>query len=840
MSAASSVTATFSAGSSSGYSYQRTITIAHSQVPNTDQSNFPLLFSSTDPLLKSAANGGHVSNANGYDIMFTSDAAGTQKLNHEIESYNATTGQFIAWVQVPAVSHTADTVIYLFYGNASIVTSQENKPGVWDGGYQGVYHLGNGVALGLSDSTINANTLTNSGANAAAGEIAGGGSFNGSSSSMTCGMANYPSGNSPYTISGWMSPIQNTHRSKLLSYGNSGTSQGTFFGIDQNNAITIDHYSNDYTSSVTIPDGAWTYLTVTYDGTTDTVYRNGALAFSHVPQGPLQVALNACTIGSYLDRVNDLTLGSLDEIRVSNSVRSSDWIATEYNNQSSPATFYTLGTESSGGSTISATVSTIPSGLGITVDGTGYVAPQTFQWTPGTLHTIAVSSPISGGTGTQYVFSSWSDAGAMSHSVMAPSSSTAYTASFNTQYQLSTAAGPAGVGSISPASGGWYNAGSVVSVSATANSGYQFTGFSGSLTGTTTPQTLTMSAASSVTAAFSAGSSSGYSYQRTITIAHSQVPNTDQSKFPLLFSSIDPLLKSAANGGHVSNANGYDIVFTSDAAGTQKLNHEIESYNATTGQFIAWVQVPAVSHTADTVIYLFYGNASIVTSQENKPGVWDAGYQGVYHLGNGVALGLSDSTINANTLTNSGANAAAGEIAGGGSFNGSSSSMTCGMANYPSGNSPYTISGWMSPIQNTHRSKLLSYGNSGTLQGTFFGIDQNNAITIDHYSNDYTSSVTIPDGAWTYLTVTYDGTTDTVYRNGALAFSHVPQGPLQVVLNACTVGSYLDRVNDLTLGSLDEIRVSNAVRSSDWIATEYNNQSSPATFYTLGTESGGG
>src|SRR5208337_1521827 len=112
-------------------------------------------------------------------------------------------------------------------------------------------------------------------------------------------------------------------------------------------------------------------------------------------------------------------------------------------------------------------------------------------------------------------------------------------------------------------------------------------------------------------------------------------------------------------------------------------------------------------------------------------------------------------------------------------------------------------------------SKLLSYGASGTSQGTFFGIDQNNNITIDHYSNDYTSSTTIPDGAWTYLTVTYDGTTDRVYRNGALAFSHVPQGPLQVVLNACTIGSFIDRVNDLTLGSLDEIRVSNAVRSSD-------------------------
>src|SRR6266498_101169 len=37
-------------------------------------------------------------------------------------------------------------------------------------------------------------------------------------------------------------------------------------------------------------------------------------------------------------------------------------------------------------------------------------------------------------------------------------------------------------------------------------------------------------------------------------------------------------------------------------------------------------------------------------------------------------------------------------------------------------------------------------------------------------------------------------------------------------------------------GSVDELRVSSIARSSDWIATEFSNQSSPATFYTLGAE----
>jgi RHS repeat-associated protein len=37
---------------------------------------------------------------------------------------------------------------------------------------------------------------------------------------------------------------------------------------------------------------------------------------------------------------------------------------------------------------------------------------------------------------------------------------------------------------------------------------------------------------------------------------------------------------------------------------------------------------------------------------------------------------------------------------------------------------------------------------------------------------------------------------------------------------------------------LDEVRLSNVERSDDWVATEYNNQSSPATFYTIAGSAG--
>jgi alpha-tubulin suppressor-like RCC1 family protein len=139
------------------------------------------------------------------------------------------------------------------------------------------------------------------------------------------------------------------------------------------------------------------------------------------------------------------------------------------------------------------TFTTVPPGLGITVDNVNYITPQTFAWAPGSAHTIAATSPQPGGPGTQFAFANWSDSGAISHAVTAPAVATTYTANFNTQYQLSVLASPAAGGTVTPATGNFFDAGSTVSVQATANAGYQFAGFSNGLSGTTNPAIVTMS-----------------------------------------------------------------------------------------------------------------------------------------------------------------------------------------------------------------------------------------------------------------------------------------------------------------------------------------------------------
>jgi hypothetical protein len=154
----------------------------------------------------------------------------------------------------------------------------------------------------------------------------------------------------------------------------------------------------------------------------------------------------------------------------------------------------------------SVTITTSPSGKQVNVDGTAYTAPQTFNWTVGSSHTLGVASPPqSGGAGTQYVFSSWNDGGSQTRTITTPSVATTYTALFTTQYQLTTSVNPAGGGSVTTncPPGCWFNSGASASLTAVANTGYTFSSWSsGSISSTGNPYTLTMNAPTTVTANF--------------------------------------------------------------------------------------------------------------------------------------------------------------------------------------------------------------------------------------------------------------------------------------------------------------------------------------------------
>ncbi len=153
-------------------------------------------------------------------------------------------------------------------------------------------------------------------------------------------------------------------------------------------------------------------------------------------------------------------------------------------------------------SNISVTVQSSPLGCSFTVDGTLYTTSQTFAWISNSSHTIATTSTQSGGTGIQNLWSSWSDAGAISHTI-SPAVATIYTANFTTQYYLTMNAGAGG--GVNPASG-WNNSGAVVPIGATANGGYSFGSWtgsgSGSYSGSSASPSVTMNAPITETASF--------------------------------------------------------------------------------------------------------------------------------------------------------------------------------------------------------------------------------------------------------------------------------------------------------------------------------------------------
>jgi hypothetical protein len=148
--------------------------------------------------------------------------------------------------------------------------------------------------------------------------------------------------------------------------------------------------------------------------------------------------------------------------------------------------------------TTSITFDSSPQGSGfVSVDGVAITTPQTYSWTCGSTHTLSANSPVypSCCPALRYIFSSWSDGGAQTHTITVPSSPTTYTANFNTQVYLAVQANPSAGGSVSGS--GWYDVGTTATISATANAPcYIFSNWTanwgGGYTGTANPASVSI------------------------------------------------------------------------------------------------------------------------------------------------------------------------------------------------------------------------------------------------------------------------------------------------------------------------------------------------------------
>ncbi len=378
-----------------------------------------------------------------------------------------------------------------------------------------------------------------------------------------------------------------------------------------------------------------------------------------------------------------------------------------------------------------------------------------------------------------------------------------------------------------------------------------------------------LAAASAAGAPSTAAAQTAAAYSRTITINSGQIPSP-QANFPMLVSVSDPALRSVGNGGHVAGANGSDIYFT-DPTGATRYAHEIETYDGAAGTLVAWVSVPSISN--GTQVKMWYGGDAV---SGNATGVWANGFQGVWHM---TAVNTGDSTANGNNTTAYGDSSppaiasAPGKIDGaldftpGGTYLSRDANPSLNFADTGS----YTWEAWVNwdgpqsggsgifckkirPSVDGQGYVIYIAGGGGG--GGWTGGNMTSQLRMmSSGSNVYSVSaynVGPAIGQWQHVAVSYSNHSVRMYINGQ---------PIQVLTNSnnATVGNtgtLQTSGDDATPfvigwrttapnqsgsgshwnGSLDELRYSNTERSADWIRAEYNNQSSPASFCTLGGE----
>ena len=849
------------------YQYKKTITVDHTKVSGISAlagytaikklsvdstkvsgssalANFPVLVSITNADLKTTTNGGQVTDANGYDIIFT-DSDGTTRLDHELESYDGTTGSLVAWVRFPTLSANVDTVFYMHYGNSSISSSQENVPGVWDSNYKAVWHLdetpANGVA-GHDDSTGNPNDATPQGFAGAAGSttnatgrIDGADEFDGNNDYLNVSDDN--SLDVTYiTISGWVkSSIEGryivakdpTYTETLRPVGAGSKAENLPEGATYNYQSVDEASPNDDTDCVKSNS-----LTMLYDSyvTADHSIGSGTINSVTIWVRGIREWYASGFFRTYLK-----TEGSYYE--------SGDFGDSEYPPQwHEYSTVYTTN-PSTGAAWTWDEVDAMEIGVGLVGwDGgvqDGYRTKCTQVWavvdythsTEKTDMPYALST-VGGGQfrfikgGTTYNANSTTDINDGSWHHIVGTYDGASMKIYIDGVLEDTNTGPSGnlpinaydvrIGADYATTPGNFLSGAIdeIRISSTARS------------------------ADWITTEYNNQNDPG---------GFIRIEDTgDLANFPVLVRiQSDSQLKTTANGGLVTDTNGYDIIFTSDAAGTIQLDHEVESYDGSTGTLVAWVKLPVLKIDEDTEFYLYYCNSSISSPTETPAGVWDDNYLLVHHLKEGFAA-LKDSTqYGHNSNSESGMDyQQAGQIGYCLLFDESGDYYNVQDFDY---GDTFTVSMWAKATDNAGSGYqyLYSHDEDGTNPSLSImfaeesaGSDSNDLIGSirdsgtgnEEVRSDVSAGGTnATDGSWHYITLTRD-------RNGrnSLAIDGVTQDNSEAADTAIDpVGSiYIGRRQDGDSnayfgGYLDEIRISNTARSTEWIQTNYNNQRWP-------------
>lgn len=288
----------------------------------------------------------------GADLRFA-DAEETDFLAYEVEEWN-TNGESCVWVRVPELSGTND-FIWAYWGRPATAPASTTNGAVWDGDYAAVWHL-NGAP---DDASAPPYHGTTNGTSATGGLVAGATAFDGDNDYVSFGDIGVLDAPAAITVSLWFNrradrtDKSNHNVNNVLVAQCSGNNndnleigtEGTFVEIYLD---CQSDYGNPARFDAGIRDAAWRHVALTYDANVTNefvlfvdgipVAQRSEWAGSLSSSAASPFSLGIARAGS--DDWADLD-GLLDEVRVSTTARSPDWIHTCWLNIASGAVFTT-------------------------------------------------------------------------------------------------------------------------------------------------------------------------------------------------------------------------------------------------------------------------------------------------------------------------------------------------------------------------------------------------------------------------------------------------------------------------------------------------------------------
>ncbi len=266
----------------------------------------------------------------GEDLRF-SDSTG-QPLAYQIEDWNAAKGVASVWVRIPTIKGNSRQEIQLHWGKPD-AASESNGRAVFNesNGYLSVWHMHDVV-----QDEVGTLTSDDTGTTATAGIIGLARNFQGGKG-VFCGdkITSYPKGAESHSSEAWFRAGK--PNGQILAWGNEEAQGKIVMNFRSPPHVSMDSYFSDANveGRSTVGLSEWLHVVHTYQKGESRVYVNGVLDGETKRDGnPLRLK-SPCRmwIGGWYH--NYEFVGDIDEVRISNTVRSPEWIRLQYENQKS-------------------------------------------------------------------------------------------------------------------------------------------------------------------------------------------------------------------------------------------------------------------------------------------------------------------------------------------------------------------------------------------------------------------------------------------------------------------------------------------------------------------------